>query len=389
MPTALDREIAEKLLDWYARCARDLPWRRTEDPYAIWVSEVMLQQTQVKTVVSYWERWMRCFPDVRSLAAAPESLVLKLWEGLGYYRRARNLHAAARQLVAENAGEFPSEHSAVLELKGVGRYTAGAICSIAFDQPVPIVDGNIARVLARWEMMRGDGAREPVLGRLWRRAEDLVCAAAGTGRSRACSRFNQALMELGALVCTPKSPSCLECPVSRHCSAFAAGRQESFPEARRRQETTSRFVEVAVIRCGGRFAVQRRPAGDVNGGFWEFPWVEVASLEESPQKGVVPILRHAGLESTTRSRGDLSLAPVTVVRHAITRYRITQRASLLEWPGRPPRLRGGLVWRTRQDLEALAFTSAHRKIVRSLPHPEGIAGRRRPRMGAEENLRRR
>ncbi|MBL9137616.1 MAG: A/G-specific adenine glycosylase [Verrucomicrobiales bacterium] len=367
MSAALDRQIATHLLDWYEQCARDLPWRRTSDPYAIWVSEVMLQQTQVKTVVSYWERWMARFPDIQSLAAAPEAAVLKHWEGLGYYRRARHLQAAARHLIAENRGEFPTDLAGVLELRGIGRYTAGAICSIAFNQPTPIVDGNVARVLARWEMLRGDVRRAPRVGRLWERADALVNAAARTGRPHACSHFNQALMELGALVCTPKAPACGRCPVASECQAHAEGKVAEFPQVGQRQPPTERFFEVLVIQCGDRYAVRQRAEGDVNGGFWEFPCLEVASLNATARGAVTRILTEAGLRVDEGRVRPGRLMPLATVRHAITRYRILQRASLVNWPGVPPRISGGLVWRTREALDQLAFTAAHRKLVQRLP----------------------
>ncbi|MCC6233026.1 MAG: A/G-specific adenine glycosylase, partial [Verrucomicrobiales bacterium] len=179
----------------------------------------MLQQTQVRTVIPYWERWMRAFPTVADLAKATEPTVLKLWEGLGYYRRARHLHAAAKQLFAETGGRFPTDREGILALPGVGRYTAGAIHSIAFNQPSPILDGNVIRVLTRWQGLTGDPAVRAVNQGLWEDAQRLVEAAAELRRPEACSHLNQSLMELGATVCTPRAPRCHECPVAGSCRA--------------------------------------------------------------------------------------------------------------------------------------------------------------------------
>ncbi|MCC7373279.1 MAG: A/G-specific adenine glycosylase [Verrucomicrobiales bacterium] len=367
MALALDQAVVLALLDWYGQSARDLPWRRTSDPYAIWVSEIMLQQTQVRTVIAYWERWMARFPTIKSLADAPESAVLKLWEGLGYYRRARNLHAAARLMLAERGGRFPTDHAAVLELPGIGRYTAGAICSIAYDQPTPIVDGNVARVLTRLGGLRGDPSRGPLSRRLWDWAERVVKTAAETGRPRACSHLNQALMELGALVCTPRSPKCESCPLAALCRAHALGREEAFPEAGERQKITARWFEVLVFERRGKFAVRQRPATEVNGGLWEFPNFEVPDLTGAPAEVATRAIAEMGLRRGGRV-GTSQEEPrlITTVRHSITRYRITQRAHWLAWPG-PAAVGGkGLEWRARGELEALPFTTAHRRILKAL-----------------------
>src|SRR5262245_26505242 len=222
------------LLAWFVRAARDLPWRRTLDPYAIWVSEIMLQQTQVKTVIPYWIRWMQELPDVLALARAPQERVLKLWEGLGYYTRARNLQSAARFITDEWAGHFPQRYADVHSLPGIGRYTAGAICSIAYNQPMPILDGNVIRVLTRLFGLAGDPRDKRLHDRLWGLATAAVEHAAttplletrhrGFTPSGACSAFNQSLMELGALICLPKQPRCTECPLQTNCRALATRR---------------------------------------------------------------------------------------------------------------------------------------------------------------------
>ncbi len=341
------------LLDWYRAAARDLPWRRTRDPYGIWVSEIMLQQTQVRTVVAYWERWMREFPTIPALAAAAEEKVLKLWEGLGYYRRARNLHAAARQVVELHEGIFPGTLEAILALPGIGRYTAGAIHSIAFNQPSPILDGNVVRVLTRWDAIAGDPAARTVSRRLWEAAGRLVRAAHETRRREACSHLNQALMELGATVCTPRQPLCEGCPVAEGCRARATGAPENFPRASRRPASEVREFLVWIIRRKGLVAVRQRAREDVNGGFWEFPCVETT--------GTAPDV--AALAAS--SLGPLARRPVRSgeVRHAITRYRIRQTAYRLDLAP-DARIPEGWRWVDAVELDGLALTTAHRRLAR-------------------------
>ena len=229
-------EIVPLLLRWFERHARDLPWRRTRNPYAIWVSEIMLQQTQVKTVLPYWVKWMKALPNVHALASTKLETIHKLWEGLGYYTRVRNLHKAAQLIVADYDGNFPEEYAAVLELPGVGRYTAGAICSIAFNQPAPVLDGNVTRVLTRVFAIPGNPRDRKVDQELWELAEELVQYAGARTRketprpprrlartsrkSGSCSELNQALMELGALICTARQPRCTACPLATRCRAL-------------------------------------------------------------------------------------------------------------------------------------------------------------------------
>ena len=207
------RRLARRLLTWYGDHARDLPWRRTQDPYAIWISEIMLQQTQVTTVITYWKRWMKALPTVQQLASAPPERVLKLWEGLGYYSRARNLQAAEKQIVTHHNGDFPHEPEAIRALPGIGRYTAGAIGSIAFKRPEPIVDGNVIRILTRLFGLREDPKGKAMQSTLWGLAEIMVHSVDDY------SSLNQSLMELGATVCHPRSPQCMDCPVYRSCVA--------------------------------------------------------------------------------------------------------------------------------------------------------------------------
>lgn len=343
------------LLDWFGQHARDLPWRRSTDPYGVWVSEIMLQQTQVKTVIPYWERWMRELPGIGPLAGAPEFRVLKLWEGLGYYRRARHLQAAARRIQAEHGGRFPSDREAVLALPGIGRYTAGAICSIAFNQPEPILDGNVIRVLTRLHAWAGDPRASELNARLWEEARRWVGTAAATARPAACSQINQGLMELGATVCLPRDPACDRCPLATGCRARRQGAPESYPCLAARPETTPRHFITLVANFAGRFAICQRPRDGVNGSLWEFPNAEVTLPWPDPAELVGRLVGSGGAAPRRWME----------IRHAITRYRIQQRVFRVEF-ARAPRRRVGLLWRTLDELEGLAFTSAHRRLVHRL-----------------------
>ena len=354
--------LVPPLLAWFAVHARDLPWRRTLDPYAIWISEIMLQQTQVKTVIPYWERWLHALPDVRALAAAPEDRVLKLWEGLGYYTRARNLQKAARLIVTEHAGQFPCDFPAILALPGIGRYTAGAIASIAFNQPAPLLDGNVIRVLTRLFALPGDPKEKQLNERLWKLAEELGVVAAGVADSNvqiphsagACSALNQALMELGATLCTPRAPTCSECPLAKQCRAHQTGRSEEFPQSKMRTAATERRFVVAVLERDGKFLVRQRPARVVNAGLWEFPNEELADPEADARSAVVSWLH--------LSKGKL--LPLKPVKHAITRYRITLEIFRADVGKKRLSIEAGATWADPATLDHLAFTGAHRRIVR-------------------------
>jgi len=360
--------VARAFLAWYETVARDLPWRRTRDPYALWISEIMLQQTQVKTVIPYWERWMRALPTLASLAAARESRVLKLWEGLGYYRRARHLHQAARVIMKSHGGGFPKDPHIVLSLPGIGRYTAGAICSLAYNLPTPIVDGNVIRVLTRVFGIEGDPKENPARKRLWALAEALVLRASrqaplnpATTRRPAflktfghCGNLNQALMELGATVCSPASPRCDACPLRTFCFARHHERQDSLPHAGRRERSVARRHVAFVLCHGNHLLIRQRPEGGVNARLWEFPCDE-------PRKGR-PLSQCAA--AWEMRLGDLE--KWMTVRHSITRYRITltaYRGEVLE--RKAPALRHGR-WVTRRQLSSIPFTGAHRKLVEAL-----------------------
>lgn len=261
------------LLDWFDLHQRDLPWRRTRDPYAIWLSEVMLQQTQVSTVIPYWERFLARFPTVSALAAAPLDEVLSLWSGLGYYSRARNLHRAANEVVARHGGALPASHSELLALPGFGRYTAGAVASIAFGLPEPIVDGNVARVLSRVRAIEGaPGDRE--------RDKALWAEAGRWVEGKRPGDLNQALMELGATVCRPEAPLCLLCPLRPGCRAHREDRIAELPPVRVRPPRKKLTVVAGVWRRGEALLLGKRRAKGLFGGLWELPCVEVCANPE-------------------------------------------------------------------------------------------------------------
>ena len=262
--------FSRRLLRWYDRSRRNLPWRADPaagrprvDPYHVLVSEAMLQQTQVATVIPYFNRFIARLPTLADLATADEQEVLRLWQGLGYYSRARNLQAAARRVMSEHGGELPREVDQLLKLPGVGRYTAGAVSSIAFDRRAPILDGNVLRVLCRVDKITSDPRDRDTQALLWRRAEEIL------PRSRT-GDFNSALMELGATVCIPRSPQCLICPVHEHCEAFAAGVQERIPQAKKAKPTPLLERAIYCIQSNGRWLIEQRPAKGRWASMWQF-----------------------------------------------------------------------------------------------------------------------
>jgi A/G-specific adenine glycosylase len=264
-------ELQRALLAWYRRARRDLPWRRARDPYAIWLSETMLQQTRVDTVLPYYRRFLEALPTVRSLAEAPESRVLSLWSGLGYYRRARMLHAAAKRIVREHRGELPRDVEGLRQLEGVGDYTAGAVASIAYGVRAALVDGNVTRVLSRLFAVEDDTSTTAGKARIWEIARGLVSSAPGDPGD-----WNQALMELGAVVCTPRGPACEQCPVEAFCAARARGLVDQLPRSSaKRSPTEVRRVSLVLVSADpGRVLLARRRPGMLFGGLWEPPGAE-------------------------------------------------------------------------------------------------------------------
>jgi A/G-specific adenine glycosylase len=445
----LNRLVAA-LLDWFAKNARDLPWRRTRDPYAIWVSEIMLQQTQVKTVIPYWKRWLHELPTVEAAAKASPDKIHKLWEGLGYYTRARNLQQAAKQIVAQQntdskssrrqgnesqtktksetpsasarlrrdkhvvSYKFPQNFDDVLALPGIGRYTAGAICSIAFNQPTPILDGNVIRVLTRIFGIDENPKEKETNARLWQIAEKLVCRAKDAKKTKeqnasrssrssretnSCSFLNQSLMELGALVCTPRNPQCGVCPVKQLCVAFRENRASELPNLGKRGAATARRFVAFVAERNGCLLVRQRPAGGVNAHLWEFPNVEIDPIRSSSPAKRDKSAHYSGKNSQSRLTsaatvqklepeialaaeqlgfGAYEIESLCTIKHSITRYRITLEAFRLELGGasytsshskpansgtrviRPSEIG---VWKTPTQMQQLAFAAAHKKLA--------------------------
>jgi A/G-specific adenine glycosylase len=353
-------DFSQHLLDWFAVEARDLPWRNDRSPYRVWLAEVMLQQTQVDTVAPYYERFLARFPTVKALASAPLEDVLKLWEGLGYYSRARNLHAAARQVVAQHGDQVPDTFEALLALPGVGRYTAGAVASIAFGQDVPAVDGNVRRVLARVFAVREDVSRSAVQRELEALAQSLL----PPGRAGA---FNEALMELGATVCTPRAPQCDRCPLLELCQAHAAGEQASLPVKRPRKRTPHYDVAAAVtVGQDGRVLVAQRNADDMLGGLWEFPGGKREDGETLPECLAREMREELDVEVEV---GEL----LTVVKHAYTHFRITLRAFRCRIVAGEPRCLdcAAFRWVSLPELDALPMSVADRKIAQVLKNEPG------------------
>jgi len=336
------------LLRWYRRNRRDLPWRRTSDPYAIWVSEVMLQQTQVTTVLPYYERFLERFPNVSSLARAAEEQVLGQWSGLGYYRRARSLHAGARAVMERHGGRVPNDPESLLQLPGVGRYTAGAIASIAFGLPEPVLDGNVRRVLSRLFALRSP--REPWL---WELASQFA-------QGSAPGEANQALMELGALICKPKGPRCPACPLRRRCKARAAGRQEAYPSPRPRQPTERLTVAVAWIPRGRKVLIERPTDGSPLRGVWDLPALEhPRGGDAAGMLGLALARRHeievtvgAGVAGATHGIMNRRLR-LNAYRCRLLRGRIAGKSSVR--------------WLDVRRIDEIPVSGATRKVLRLLP----------------------
>ena len=297
------------LLGWFSQSARDLPWRRTLDPYHVWLSEIMLQQTQMDRAVGYFERFIERFPDLASLDAGGEDEVLKLWEGLGYYSRARNLRKAARQVMERHGGAFPREHADIRALPGVGPYTAGAIASVAFNHPHTAVDANVLRVFSRLLDLNEPVDVPAVRRRIEAAAAELLPQADARG-------FNQGLMELGALICAPRKPNCPACPVAGFCLARKLGTTAERPVLRPGPEPIRINMACGVLACRGRLLIQKRRPDDVWPGLWEFPG-GVLEEGETPEQALVRELRE---ETSLHVRAGGKIA---VVRSSYTRYRIT------------------------------------------------------------------
>jgi len=346
--------VRQALLGWFAENAQDLPWRRTGDPYAIWISEIMLQQTRVQAVVPYYERFLGRFPTVRQLARARLDTVLKLWEGLGYYSRARNLHRAAQEIVARFGGHLPSSREELRTLPGIGRYTAGAIVSIAFGRREPLVDGNVTRVLCRIFRLKGSPKDTSVQERIWALAAKLV-------PERHAGQFNQALMELGREICVPRHPRCADCPVNEFCDARLHGEQDLLPTRRPRKPLPFHTVAVGVICRKGRILIDKRRPEGLLGGLWEFPGGKKR--------------RGEALETALRRevREELALTVrvgrlLAVVDHAYSHFRVRIHAFECTCASGTPRCLAcaECKWVRPGDLGRYAFPAANKRIIEIL-----------------------
>jgi A/G-specific adenine glycosylase len=347
------RRLSARLLDWYERNKRDLPWRQTADPYRIWVSEVMLQQTQVATVIPYYERFLARFPTLQALAQADPDETLQVWQGLGYYSRARNLLAGARHIVREHGGAFPRDEAALRKCPGIGEYTAGALLSIAFHIPAAAVDGNVERVLCRLIGADGDVKREPLRGEL--RAMALALVPAGRASETA-----QALMELGATVCTPKGPHCGECPWERECVAREQGRQEAYPRPRVRKQAVDVALLCAVVVRQGRLLIEREPGRRFWKQLWTLPYMEAGDEQAAALSEM--FAERFGAPATVGGQ-------IAEVKCGVTHHRITLRAYSCEVHGEP--IGDHIAWVEPSAIGEYALPTAHRKLIASLAaeHP--------------------
>ena len=348
-------DVAAPLLDWWDAGHAALPWRRTREPYAIWVAEVMLQQTQIATVIPYYERWMAQFPTVADVAAVPLAQVLKAWEGLGYYSRARHLHAAAHQIMQEHGGKMPQTVAGLQRLPGIGRYTAGAIASIAFGERAPVLDGNVTRTLTRLFDIADDVTQTATKRQLWALAERLVPA-------KRPGDYNQALMELGQTICTPANPGCLLCPLRHHCAAAARGTQLERPVRPPRKNTPHYDVVAGIIwREDGRFLIAQRPLDGLLGGLWEVPGGKCEPGESHAQALRREIQEELALEIAVGQ-------PQISIKHAYTHFHITLHAYHAVYQGGQPQHLGVIdhAWVTLDGLETYAFATTDRQIIKSL-----------------------
>lgn len=344
-------KFQKRLVNWFHKNARPLPWRRLCRPYEVWVSETMLQQTQMETALPYFDRWMKTFPTIQSLARSDEKKVLKAWEGLGYYSRARNLHESAKTLVKKHSGKFPERYEDIRSLKGVGRYTAGAIASIAFNEARPIVDGNILRVLSRVYAISKPIDVEKNKETFWKLQESLI----PKGQARF---FNQALMELGALVCAKDNPLCPSCPIREFCAAYRQNKVGDYPVRNKRPRITKVNASALILEYDGKYLLRRRPLGQLMGGLWEFPEWKLTTTDGIQRKTARLAEKEFGM------RFD-RLEPVGIIKRNYTRYlenlyvfrtAISNRnfTSGGEWPS---------AWASKSHFEKYPFSSAHAKIA--------------------------
>lgn len=339
----------EPLRKWFLSAKRELPWRINPTPYAVWVSEVMLQQTQVAVVIPYFERWMARFPTIQSLAEAPLDSVIKQWEGLGYYSRARNLHSGAQYVVEHFGGQLPKTEAELQKIKGLGPYTIGAILSFAFHQKVPAIDGNVIRVLTRLFQIEEDIGKVATQRQIRQRAEEIL-------PEKAPWEIAEGLIELGATVCK-RQPLCEDCPLARQCQARASGMAAELPHKAKKVEVKPLFRAVAVIEAEGKLLIQRGEKGNIMSDLHEFPYFDVKPEGIDLAHFTALIDSHLGLKASLKST-------LPEVSHTFTRYRVRLFPALFHSSSTPPI--EGFSWMTRQEIAELAFSSGHRRILISL-----------------------
>ncbi|WP_254173278.1 A/G-specific adenine glycosylase [Planktothrix pseudagardhii] len=346
-------QLRHSLLSWYTQTGRNLPWRNSRDPYQIWISEIMLQQTQVKTVIPYYQRWLETFPTVKDLAEADLQAVLKVWQGLGYYARARNLHACAQQIVQQYDGVFPNQLEAALSLPGIGRTTAGGVLSAAYNLPVSILDGNVKRVLARLRALSVPPAKS--LKSLWEWSDSLL----DPDHPR---EFNQAIMDLGAMVCTPKAPNCSECPWKRHCQAYLLNLQSEIPMREISAPLPHKMIGVAVIwNQQGQILIDKRPAKGLLGGLWEFPGGKLEAGETLEECIKREIQEELAIEIEVKDH-------LITIEHAYTHFKVTLNVYHCRYmSGEPQPLECDEIrWVTLDEIEQFPFPKANEKIIAAL-----------------------
>jgi A/G-specific adenine glycosylase len=356
--------VRQELLDWYADSGRKLPWRADRDAYRILVSEFMLVQTTVAAVIPYFDRFLQRFPDARTLAEASEEEVVKAWEGLGYYRRARQLQAAARQVVQLHGGTIPDDAEAVRALPGVGPYIAGAVLSFAFDRPEPIVEANSQRVLARLIALGDDLKSAAARQRVWQAAGRLVPPPRA-------GDFNQALMDLGAMVCTPRQPSCLLCPVARSCQARRLGLQDVIPRITPKPPPTAVCEACGLIRQQDEVLIVQRGPGRLWERFWEFPTIHVAGPDPAGRSLGTAVTLAEGVQRLTGIVADID-PPAATIRYAVTNYKVTMEVSRGEARSGTLKPGPGLIdarWVEPQRLEEFTFSSAGRRLIAVVMRP--------------------
>ncbi|MEK7286181.1 MAG: A/G-specific adenine glycosylase [Nitrospirota bacterium] len=350
------RPFSTRLLRWYQKNGRDLPWRKTTDPYTIWVSEILLQQTQVVTALPYYHRFLERFPTVHALATTPLDDVLKTWQGLGYYARARHLSLAAQKVVREYNGNIPRSLDALMSLAGIGRSTAGAILNIAFNQCHPILDGNVKRILSRYFLVRGDLKEKNNLAVLWAYAEAILPKKKGATPANA-NLFTQAIMDLGATICLPKSPNCVVCPVSLSCLAYQEGVQNKLPEKSVSKKVPHYDFIAAIIQKGKQVLIKKRPEKGLLGGLWEFPGGKIINKDDLSSIH----------ELTEREVGQqASLIPLDVqIQHAFTHFKMTLHlfSGVVQ---KRIACNPALKWVSISQLSDYAFSAAHQVIVLKL-----------------------